>query len=1321
MRSIVKKIISVLLSISFVFVSAFDIIYYKETTVCASSTEQIIYDFITNEMGYNAAVAVGFLANIYRESSFDPHADNGYAYGLIQWEGSRRQDLINYCQNNGYDYTTVNGQLHFMQNELQTTEKKAASKLASITNDENGAYDAGYRICYYYERPANKAWKSNDRGNLAKETYWPMYKDDPTPEEWTEVNAQYIVTTQSTNLSFRTGPNTGYSKVTGYEEGIPKGTEVTVLRINSSGTWAHVSWNGIEGYCSMQYLTKKEDVVIEPTPVYPSQPSLSVSAGTSYGKTTLNWNSCENTNWYDIRIYKSDGTNILTLYNQYTTSYSLPLTTGSYYANIASVNENGNYTFSTDVSFSVSRGTLTPVVRRSYNGHIYAVYDANTWYDHCKQIAEEIMGGHLVTITSAEEDAFVRNLITYGNYEHYWIGGTDTASEGTFNWSTGESMSYTNWTSGEPNNTGGTEHYMEMYKSTGLWNDNSNNCDGTGFVVEIESQTELTSGVYNGNRYTVFESNMTWTEARTYCEMLGGHLAYVNSAEEDAFIYSLTSTGSKGGYWLGGENITRGGTYQWADGTDLTYDNWDTGQADNYDGIEHYLEIWPSGKWNDAPNIESLGFVCEFENTFSKNISVVGKTDTAIEISWTGVMYATGYNVYVDGKKFDTTTDVSYEITGLNPFTSYEIYVEAIADGTSIGTTDVTAVMTAQEVTFSGSGTASDPYLIANEDDLYCMINMVNDPFLNNGFGTKYYQQTADIKMSGDYFAGIGSTDAPFKGIYDGGFHTITGLTAVNGGLFGQVGADGASATIKNLIIRSDVNEMFSSSTGGIAGKLCGNAVIEGCAVIGDVNGVNAGGLVGEMTSGSTIRNCYHNGAVNGEETAGGLVGILTGGNIINSYHTVGSVTGTNAGGLAGTTNETANVQNSFYLKTTASAAASNTTLSGGVAANDVVMKELAETLGDSYASDEEENLNDGYPVFTWQKGFYEFEGSGTAEDPYQINSTEDFIQMADYVNSEMFNSKYGSAYYIQNVDVNLNDMEWTPIGKHWTLPFTGEYDGNSYSIYGLNASGDVYGGLFGRVGADNGDGSGYVHNVTVINGSASCSKSDGKSGGIVGVVAWGARIENCAFIGIVDGANNVGGIAGMISEGGTVKNCYQTGTVTGGTNVGGVVGTVQSGQATIENCYHAGGSVTADSQYGGISGAISSATSVENCYYLKADASYGVNSGSNSGAMAVSSNVLKLLADDLGEVYSENISDYFNEGYPVFSWQDFSKLNNLFYGDINEDEEITVLDAVMLQKYLLAIETFTQDEFLLADLNQDQRVNVFDLVSLKRMLVEGE
>ncbi|MBO5384031.1 MAG: SH3 domain-containing protein, partial [Ruminococcus sp.] len=289
MRSIVKKIISVLLSISFVFVSAFDIIYYKETTVCASSTEQIIYDFITNEMGYNAAVAVGFLANIYRESSFDPHADNGYAYGLIQWEGSRRQDLINYCQNNGYDYTTVNGQLHFMQNELQTTEKKAASKLASITNDENGAYDAGYRICYYYERPANKAWKSNDRGNLAKETYWPMYKDDPTPEEWTEVNAQYIVTTQSTNLSFRTGPNTGYSKVTGYEEGIPKGTEVTVLRINSSGTWAHVSWNGIEGYCSMQYLTKKEDVVIEPTPVYPSQPSLSVSAGTSYGKTTLNW------------------------------------------------------------------------------------------------------------------------------------------------------------------------------------------------------------------------------------------------------------------------------------------------------------------------------------------------------------------------------------------------------------------------------------------------------------------------------------------------------------------------------------------------------------------------------------------------------------------------------------------------------------------------------------------------------------------------------------------------------------------------------------------------------------------------------------------------------------------------------------------------------------------------------------------------------------------------------------------------------------------------------------------------------------------------
>ncbi len=53
--------------------------------------------------------------------------------------------------------------------------------------------------------------------------------------------------------------------------------------------------------------------------------------------------------------------------------------------------------------------------------------------------------------------------------------------------------------------------------------------------------------------------------------------------------------------------------------------------------------------------------------------------------------------------------------------------------------------------------------------------------------------------------------------------------------------------------------------------------------------------------------------------------------------------------------------------------------------------------------------------------------------------------------------------------------------------------------------------------------------------------------------------------------------------------------------------------------------------------------------------------------------------------------------------------------GDVNMDGEITVLDIVLLQKYLLTLEDFTKEQFTLADLDADQCVDAFDLASLKK------
>lgn len=72
-----------------------------------------------------------------------------------------------------------------------------------------------------------------------------------------------------------------------------------------------------------------------------------------------------------------------------------------------------------------------------------------------------------MTITSAEENAFANNL---KGYNRTWTGFTDEQTEGLWQWVTGESVLYTRWAYGEPNNWGSGEDYAEM-DYEGWWND----------------------------------------------------------------------------------------------------------------------------------------------------------------------------------------------------------------------------------------------------------------------------------------------------------------------------------------------------------------------------------------------------------------------------------------------------------------------------------------------------------------------------------------------------------------------------------------------------------------------------------------------------------------------------------------------------------------------------------------------------------------------------------------------------------------------------------------------------------------------------------
>ncbi|MBX3260250.1 MAG: hypothetical protein KIS78_36440 [Labilithrix sp.] len=134
----------------------------------------------------------------------------------------------------------------------------------------------------------------------------------------------------------------------------------------------------------------------------------------------------------------------------------------------------------------------------SQNGHRYLVrvYLRDVSWEAAKDDAVKA-GGHLATITSAGEDAFVSALLgdvpTAFN-DHYgpWIGAYQPAGDGGLEpaggwaWVTGEPWAYTRWQDGEPNDGNGQEHYGHYLG--GGWNDIELYGDGhvRSAVVEFE-------------------------------------------------------------------------------------------------------------------------------------------------------------------------------------------------------------------------------------------------------------------------------------------------------------------------------------------------------------------------------------------------------------------------------------------------------------------------------------------------------------------------------------------------------------------------------------------------------------------------------------------------------------------------------------------------------------------------------------------------------------------------------------------------------------------------------------------------------------------
>ena len=126
---------------------------------------------------------------------------------------------------------------------------------------------------------------------------------------------------------------------------------------------------------------------------------------------------------------------------------------------------------------------LIPTNAKVFKSHHYLfIPDKKTW-QQAKQACED-MGGHLVTITSKEENDFVYKLTSGKNT---WIGCTDQEKEGEWKWVTGETFSYKNWADGQPDNFDPDPFGFFWEKTPSRWGDVSDRFFGPlSYICEWE-------------------------------------------------------------------------------------------------------------------------------------------------------------------------------------------------------------------------------------------------------------------------------------------------------------------------------------------------------------------------------------------------------------------------------------------------------------------------------------------------------------------------------------------------------------------------------------------------------------------------------------------------------------------------------------------------------------------------------------------------------------------------------------------------------------------------------------------------------------------
>ena len=447
----------------------------------------------------------------------------------------------------------------------------------------------------------------------------------------------------------------------------------------------------------------------------------------------------------------------------------------------------------------------------------------------------------------------------------------------------------------------------------------------------------------------------------------------------------------------------------------------------------------------------------------------------------------------------------------------------------------------------------------------------------------------ADIDLNNQVWTPIGNGDSSFAffGTFDGNGYTISGLNVPDTnapGLFGCI-----FGTVQNLIVKGSVT-VDENADGGDYGEgggvVCENrGTVQNCGFYGSVNDETGYLFVGGVAGGGygKVLNCWY--YKDAENSALGVCGdtatTTTNCVVISSAEPMttdkletlqanapdtGKVWSWKEGDAYPTL--VSNVSRSMTLKPYLNSCTAKVAVSGLTGESGVYLLEngvnTVTLLLDSGYSGENVYVRtnaanaDGQiqlttsgvsvPIGNAEKTILYY---GTEEDfeagkwytagdaPYQISTGKELVYLAQLVND---GNNFSGKTIVLTADIDLNNQAWTPIGNEngfdAELAFSGTFNGDGYTVSGLNVPDTYFPGLFGQIST-----SAVVQNLIVKGSVTGGDEASGTWAEAAGVAAYNdGCIQNCGFYGTVtgssDGSVSVYGLTGGMGVG-TVKNCW--------------------------------------------------------------------------------------------------------------------------------------------------------------------------------------